>query len=168
MFGIGDIVVCGNNGVCVVEEIGPLTMMGKASKGREYYTLKPYYDSAGKVYLPVDSSPSAMRYALTKSEVEALMTEIDSLKQISITDEKQREAEYRMAVNSSDPRRLIRIIKTMYFRKQSRMENGKKSTAIDERYFRIAETRLYDEMALALGIEREEVRDYIRGYLENL
>ena len=94
------------------------------------------------------------------------MNEIDDLDQIDISDEKKRETEYRNAVNSKDPRRLIRIIKTMYFRRKARIESGKKSTAIDERYFRIAENRLYEEMAMALSIDRDEVKEYIRNYIE--
>ena len=94
------------------------------------------------------------------------MDEIEDLDQINISDEKKRELEYKNAVNSKDPRKLIRIIKTMYFRRKARIESGKKSTAIDERYFRIAENRLYEEMALALDIDREEVKEYIRNYIE--
>lgn len=165
MFKVGDTVVT-SNGVCQVETIGPLANMGKAAAGKEYYTLKPYFDNGGKIYIPVAGEQEAMRFALSKEEVNALVNEIDNLDQINISDEKQREAEYKSAVNSKDPRRLVRIIKTMYFRRKQRVESGKKSTAIDERYFRIAETRLYDEMALALGIEREEVKNYVRKFIE--
>ena len=94
------------------------------------------------------------------------MDEIEDLEQMNILDEKKRETEYKNAVNSKDPRKLIRIIKTMYFRRKARVESGKKSTAIDERYFRIAENRLYEEMALALEVDREEVKEYIRNYIE--
>lgn len=168
MYQIGDMVVCGSNGVCTVEEIGALSIMGRNARHRKFYTLKPYYDETGKVYLPVDCDESSIRPALTKAEVEQLMSEMDELEQIWISDEKQRETQYKNAVNSSDPRKLIRIIKTMYLRKQSRLESGKKSTAVDERYFRIAENRLYEEMALALEIEKDDVKDYIRGYLEKM
>lgn len=168
MYQIGDTVVCGSNGVCTVEEIGSLSIMGRAHRHRKFYTLKPYYDETGKVYLPVDCDESSIRPAMTKAEVELLLSEMDSLEQIWISDEKKREAEYKSAVNSSDPRKLIRIIKTMYLRKQSRLESGKKSTAIDERYFRIAENRLYEEFALALGIEKDDVREHIRDYLEKM
>ncbi len=99
-------------------------------------------------------------------EVKKLMKEIDDLDQINISDEKKRELEYKNAVNSKDPRKLIQIIKTMYFRRKARIESGKKSTAIDERYFRIAENRLYEEMALALGKDRDEIKEYIRNYIE--
>lgn len=165
MFNIGDTVVT-SNGVCQIEKIGPLSGMGKSAAGKEYYTLQPYFDNGGKIYIPVSGQDEAMRFALSKEEVNELVKEIKDLDQINISDEKQREAEYKSAVNSKDPRRLIRIIKTMYFRRKQRVESGKKSTAIDERYFRIAETRLYDEMALALDLGRDEVKEYVRNKIE--
>ena len=165
MFHIGDTVVC-SNGVCTIEQIGPLSGMGKSTVGKSYYTLRPCFDAAATIYVPVDGDEDALRFALGKDEVKKLMEEIDDLDQINISDEKKREAEYKSAVNSKDPRKLIRIIKTMYYRRKARIESGKKSTAIDERYFRIAENRLYEEMALALSIDREEVKEYIREYIE--
>ena len=165
MFNIGDTVVC-SNGVCRIEEIGPLAGMGKSVANRTYYTLRPCFDNAATIYVPVDGDDGALRFALGADEVKELMEEIDDLDQINISDEKKRELEYRNAVNSKDPRKLIRIIKTMYFRRKARIESGKKSTAIDERYFRIAENRLYEEMALALDKDRDEVKEYIRNYIE--
>ncbi len=165
MFHIGDTVVC-SNGVCKIEKIGPLAGMGKSVADRTYYTLRPYFDDAATIYVPVDGDDNALRFALGREEVRELMDEIDDLDEISISDEKKRELEYKNAVNSKDPRKLIRIIKTMYFRRKARIESGKKSTAVDERYFRIAENRLYEEFALALGIDREEIKDYIRNYIE--
>ena len=165
MFSIGDTVVC-SNGVCRIEKIGPLAGMGKSVADRTYYTLRPCFDNAATIYVPVDGDDNALRFALGRDEVKQLMEEIDDLDQISISDEKMREAEYKSAVNSKDPRKLIRIIKTMYFRRKARIESGKKSTAIDERYFRIAENRLYEEMALALSVDRDEVKEYIRKFIE--
>ena len=165
MFHIGDTVVC-SNGVCRIEEIGPLAGMGKSAAGRSYYTLRPCFDDAARIYVPVDGDDNALRFALGRDEVKQLMDEIEDLDQINISDEKKREAEYKNAVNSKDPRKLIRIIKTMYFRRKARIESGKKSTAIDERYFRIAENRLYEEMALALSVDRDEVKEYIRRFIE--
>lgn len=166
MYQIGDVVVCGSNGVCTVLEIGPLAIMGKASRHRKFYTLRPYFDEKGRVYLPVDCDESSIRPALTKAEVEQIISEIDGLDEIIITNEKLRETEYKNAVNSCDPRLLIQIIKTMNTRRQSRIESGKKSTAIDERYFRIAEQRLFDEMSLALDISRDDVKNIVWDHIK--
>lgn len=42
-------------------------------------------------------------------------------------DEKKREEAYRNAIHSCDARELVKIIKTIYLRRQSRIEEGKKN-----------------------------------------
>lgn len=168
MYQIGDTVVCGSNGVCTILEIGPLSIMGKTQRKKKYYTMRPYFDANGRVYMPVDCDEALIRPALTKEEATELMNEFDTLSEIVISDEKMRETEYKNAVNSSNPELLIRIIKTMHLRRQSRLQSGKKSTAIDDRYYRVAEQRLYEEIALALEMERDEARAYLRNYLEKI
>lgn len=55
----------------------------------------------------------------------------------------------------------MRIIKTIYFRKEERILENKKVTATDERYFRMAEEQLYGELAVALSMKKEDVQAYI-------
>lgn len=161
MYQIDDMVVCGSNGVCQIIEIGSLAIMGKAARDRKFYTLRPSFDSSGRVYLPVDCDESSIRPMLTAAEVNHLLEEIPNLTCLEITDEKRREVEYKAAINSSDPFMLIRSLKTMNARRNNRLENGKKSTAIDERYSKIAEQRLYDEISLVLNITRDEAKAQI-------
>ena len=63
---------------------------------------------------------------------------------------------------------LIRIIKTIYLRKRARKEAGRKETAVDARYFRIAEDHLYGELAVALDMSRENVESYINTSLQSV
>ncbi|MCX4321156.1 MAG: CarD family transcriptional regulator, partial [Lachnospiraceae bacterium] len=60
-----------------------------------------------------------------------------------------------------DCRDWIKIIKTLYQRKRERLARGKKTTAMDERYLRMAEENLYSELSLVLGVPREDMEDYI-------
>lgn len=78
-----------------------------------------------------------------------------------INDDKQREQKYREALKSCNPNELIGIIKNMYFRKQKRSAQGKRSTVVDERYFRMAEDALYSELAFAIGREKDEMQEII-------
>ena len=165
MFEIGDNIVCGSNGVCTVEDIGPLRL-SSATKGRMYYTLKPVYDSAGTVFVPVDNDKIVLRFVLSKDEVMDLIRSIPTIDKLWITDEKKREQEYKDAISSCDCRKLIQIIKTLHSRMQKRLESGKKVTAVDDRYFRMAQEHLYEEFALALNISRDECEDYIRDFIE--
>ncbi len=75
--------------------------------------------------------------------------------------EKEREKLYKEAIHSRDPKRLISIMKTLYIRRQKRLEEGKKTTAVDERYFKLAENQLYSELAFALGVEKSELNEII-------
>ena len=47
-----------------------------------------------------------------------------------------------------------------------RISEGKKSTSNDEKYFNIAEDKLYGELAISLGIDKKEVKEYIRSRVE--
>ena len=49
---------------------------------------------------------------------------------------------------------------------QSRIADGKKITSSDEKNFHLAEDRLYGEFAIILGIEREQVREFILEKVE--
>ena len=68
---------------------------------------------------------------------------------------------YKDAIRSYDCRSLVQIIKTLYLRRQSRAEQGKKVLSSDEHYLKKAEELLYSEMSLALSIPKENVVDYI-------
>ena len=67
MFEIGDHVVCGNNGICSVQDITTLNISG-IDKSRKYYLLKPVFLSASTVYIPVDTADQTMRKAVSKEE----------------------------------------------------------------------------------------------------
>lgn len=164
MFEIGDYIIYGSQNVCKVEAIGPMEMGGKKTE-RLYYTLRPIYINGSTVYTPVDNTKVILRPVLTKEEAMRLIEEIPSLEQIDVTDEKGREQIYKEALLSCDCRELVRIIKTLYLRRQSRIEDGKKVTAVDERYFKQAEDALYGELAVAMQMKREEVEDYITEHL---
>lgn len=62
----------------------------------------------------------------------------------------------------------IRIIKTLYLRKQDRLAKGQKIIGLDERYLKQAEDLLYGELAVALGIEKQGVQAYITEEIEKL
>ncbi|MDE6168403.1 MAG: CarD family transcriptional regulator, partial [Acetatifactor sp.] len=60
----------------------------------------------------------------------------------------------------------VRVIKTIYLRKQKRLQSGRKVTAVDAKYGHLAEENLYGELAVALGIGRNEVEGYITRSLD--
>lgn len=160
MFEIGEYVVCGNKGVCVVEDVAKLDISG-VDKEREYYILKPLYVAGSTVYVPVDSAEKSMRRVLKRDEAQKLIKDIPDIPLLVISNEKLSEQMYRECIKANDCEELIKIIKTIYLRKQKRIQAGRKVTAVDAKYFHIAEDSLYGELAVALEMPKDEVESYI-------
>lgn len=165
MFNIGQCVICGNKGVCTVEDITTLDISG-VDKAKKYYILKPKYVTASTVYVPVDSAANSMRNILTKEEAQELIKEIPEIPVLEIKNEKLAEQEYKACMKQNDSREWAKLVKTIYLRKQKRLEDGRKETAVDSKFFRIAEENLYGELAVALGMERGKVCEYITECLQ--
>lgn len=161
MFDIGDYIVCGSNGVCRVKEIGPLSMNG-ADRTRKYYTLEQIYPGGGRIFTPVDNQKVVMRPVLSKAEADELVDEMTDIDILWISNDRKREDEYKQALRKCDCKELVRIIKTLYQRKKTRIAAGKKVTAADEKYFKIAEDCLYGELAISFNMEKDEVKEYIK------
>lgn len=167
MFNIGDYMICGANGVCKVEEIGPLEV-GGISKDCMYYTLRPVYASESTVFTPVDNEKIIMRPILTKEEAQTLIDDMPNIETFWVDDDKRREVIYKEALHSCDCTELVKIIKTSYLNQQARLAAGKKVTMGDKKYFQMAEEQLYGELALSLQMEKGEVKEFIVNRLEQL
>jgi len=167
MFKKGEYVVCGNNGICKVTDVTTLNMAG-TPKDRVYYILKPVYAEASTVYIPVDNHKVALRAALTEKDVYKLIKKIPDLDLIWVENDKQRELTYKECLKKNSCEDYVRIIKTLYLRKQDRLAKGQKIIGLDERYLKQAEDLLYGEVAVALGIEKQGVQAYITEEIEKL
>ena len=165
VFEIGEYVVCGNKGVCVVENITTLDISG-VDKERKYYILKPKYQAGSTVYVPVDSSKESLRRVLSREEAAKLIHAIPEIPLINITDDKLSEQTYKECLRANSCEQWVRIIKTIYLRKQKRIQAGRKVTAVDAKYFHLAEESLYGELAVALGMDRGDVEAYITGEID--
>lgn len=165
MFKVGEYIVHGRNGVCKVEDITHIDIAG-ADKNQLYYTLVPMKSVDSKIFFPVDSNRVIMRSVVTKAEAEHIVQQMDKIEPMWIENERQREAAYKQAICSCDCMQLIGVIKTLHERNQERLEHGKKATYVDDRYLKEAKENLHDEFAIALGIDKEEVEEYIREHVK--
>ena len=82
-----------------------------------------------------------------------------------IENEIKRKEEYSRIIRDADKRELIRLIKTLYLRRSELIGCGRKMRAFDENFLKLAEDLLFDEFAYILGIERNEVVDYIEKHI---
>lgn len=165
MFKTGTYIICGQHGVCRIEDVGPL-QLSEASKKRDYYTLSQVYSKGGVIYVPVDSNKIIMRPLLSKIEADTLLHEIADLEEIPVENDRQREEIFKKAIMTCDVKEWIRVIKTILIRRKKRLEQGKKTTAGDERCLHAAQENLYGELAVVLGMEKHEVENHILSIIE--
>ncbi len=161
MFQVNDLVVFGTHGVCKVKAVGNLNMSA-ADEDRLYYTLKPLYETQqSAVYTPVDNCKAPMRAASTREEALKLIDRIPIIDTVWVIDDRQREGMYREIMLKNECTGWIQIIKTLYLKKQKRLAEGKKFTAKDDFYFKLAEDLLYGELAAVLEMSLTGIKDII-------
>lgn len=165
MFEKGGYIVYGTTGVCQIEDITTLHMNG-ADDQRLYYVMHPCFQKGNTIFTPVDSGKIPIRAVMTPEEARELVDAIPEIEELWEKNDKERERRYKEAIRGCNPREWIQIIKTSYQRRQQRLAQGKKATTVDERYFRTAEDRLYAELAIALGLSKDEIKDFITEQLQ--
>lgn len=167
MYEIGDYIIYGNHGVCKVEEIGSLDISG-LDKSLDCYTLQPVFSKASTLYTPVDNEKVSMRKVITNEEAEELIEQIADTELLWVENDKQREETYKEALRKRDCTDWVKIIKTLYVRKQERLSQGKKLTFTDEKYLSIAQDFLYGELSIAMDMDRDEIEGLVIERLEQL
>ena len=160
MFSKGEYVIYGNAGVCEIIDISTLDMHG-APKDKLYYILKPVNQNESKVFTPVDNTKVVNRKLISKEDIEALIGDIPNIQELLVKDEKLREQTYKDCIRSCQCRNLLSLIKTIYYRKEERQHQGKKLSAMDEKYFKLAQDNLNIEFSISLKLPLDEMEDYI-------
>ena len=165
MYQPGDLIIYGGEGVCRVESVGPLALSDVKSD-KLYYTLQPIYRS-GTVFAPVENKVF-MRPVIDREEAEGLVRAIPDIEERHLEGHNLRIAGeyYQKMTDSHNCADLVQLIKTIYSKQQSAQAAGRKGGQVDERYRKRAEDTLYGELAVALGIPKDEVEAYIHRVIE--
>lgn len=159
MYKVNDLLVYKKD-VCVVKEIKT-----KYIKDTDYYILSPITDKSLKIQIPTNSS--AVRSLISKEEIDKIIENIPNIEVIK-NDTKKLENDYKELMQSGTHEDLIKIIKTTYLRNKERLDNNKKTTDKDNYYFNQAETYLYNEFSVVLGLTYEETKAYLIDKVEKL
>jgi CarD family transcriptional regulator len=156
MFSVGEKIIYGENGVCTVEKIEPLAMSG-ASKDKLYYHLRPMIGS-GMVFTPVDSG-AYMRPVMSREEAEALIEAMPGIEPAVCYDNRFNhvDAFYKELFRQHSCEALVAIVKGL----RSRMAERKTRSSRAEATMKRAREMLHGELAVALGLELNQVEGYI-------
>lgn len=164
-FSIGDKIIYGVHGVCVIDDIKKLDF----SKSPElFYVLKPASDQRSSVFVPVGNAElgSKMKKILSSEEISELIGLMPNEDELWIENDVQRKASYAEIIKNNDRRSMIRIIKTLYLRREKLKLEKKKMRSFDEKFLQEAENILYDEFSYVLNIKKDEVVPFICNKIE--
>ena len=153
MFQKDDYVIYGNSGICRVEDVGVPENYPIVRAGRLYYTLVQVFGS-GTIYAPVDTQVY-MRNILTKQEAETLIEQIPEIEAEAFAGQDVR------TLSENYREDLVRLIKTIFQKKQSIAGSGKKLAKTEQDFDRVAKDLLHQEFSIALEIPLEAVEEYI-------
>ena len=160
MFKINDYVVYGSNGVCKVTDIEQVTLRNEEL---EYYILSPVYNEKMTIKTPVNNQKILMRELMTKAEIVNLLKEISKNETVEIEDSRRRVEEYKAIIKRGNAEELIKVINSIKLEKDAKNSIGKKLNKTDEDIMISASKQLYQEMAIVLDIDVDEVQDYIKN-----
>lgn len=163
MYQIGETIVYGQTGVCTVEAIGYLPETGKK---RLYYTLRPRY-MPGMVYVPVEA-PVYSRPLLSPTQARDWIARMTEIPEHICPDGRlmaQRQF-YSGVFHSHDMALMIGVIKGLYHKEHSKTRNGRPLSVTERQVFRQAEDLVHQELAASLGVEVEQIPQYIRNRLQ--
>lgn len=161
MYAIGDKIVYGENGVCTVYAIAPLSM-SRTDKNKLYYHLRPLIGS-GTYFTPVDSG-AFMRPVISREEAEALIAAIPGIAPAICNDSRFNhvDAFYKELFKQHTCEALVAIVKGL----RQRISGKKTRSSRAEATMRRAKDMLHGELAVALGMEVDAVEQYITECIE--
>ena len=160
MFEKGEMVFYKNIGVCEVVDITSLDFA--MDTDQKYYVMKSIYKN-GINYVPVGVEIENIRNIISKEEAEELVRKIPEIEVDAVLDlaTKEMTEYYEEKLNTGDPLDILELSLSIDKKKEYLSDEKKKFGTIDDNYLKKALDMLYEELAAALGIGKEEMPKYI-------
>ena len=161
MFQTGDTVRCGQAGICRVEEIKRMKMVGEE---QDYYVLMPLCKSGAMLFVPCanESLVAKMLPPLTREEIEEVVNDVRDRSPEWIRDFRRRSESSKKALSSGDRREALYLIKNIYAHKAEILGEGKRIHTTDDYFLKDAENLIYFEFSYVLGEDMQSVADFFR------
>ncbi len=165
-FQVGRHVAYGTNGICVIEDIKPMTFAA-GMKEKTYFILNPEGNASSKVFVPADNEKlvSKMRTIMTKDEIDELLIGIKGKEIKWESDRRFRSENFHEIMAKGVTEDMLLMIRCLYMKKKELADAGKNLPTTDGNTLKAAEKLVEEEFAYTLGIEPSEVTGYIRSMI---
>lgn len=160
MFQQGEFVVYGMHGVCRIlgREVRRIDR-----NSIEYYVLEPVKHADDRYYVPAQNAAavSKMKPLLNKQQLDELLSLPGATMNVWIEDENLRKQKYRELITGGDRVALLSMVRALHIHKEILLAQERRLHLCDVNFLRDAENLLGEEFSLVLGIEPNEVGNYI-------
>jgi len=165
MYQIGEQVVYGVHGVCSVVDREERVVDRKRVV---YLALEPVGQEGTRYLVPTHNAVAMgkVRPMLSREELTALMESEEVRSGSWIRDENLRKQTYRELIGSGDRVRLMQMVRTLYRHRDSQTAAGRKVHMCDDNFLRDAEKLLTGEVAIVMGVDLEQAKQFIRSRLK--
>lgn len=165
MFIKGDVVTYAAAGVCKVAGTMENKVKGEMKK---YIVLNPVYESNSTIYVPTDNEElmGRIKNIMSKDDIDSLIRSMPDIDTEWIENDAERSESFRRIIKSGDRKEIMRMVRILYLHRKDQLEHGRKFHSADEKFLKEAEHILFDEFAVVLGIDPEQVVDFISKKLE--
>lgn len=153
MYNIGQKVLYGANGVCVIDGVTE-KKIGRSKL--EYYVLKPMGSSGSTLFIPTANETliGKLRSVLTPGQIESALE--SSLPEEWEDDKQLRLEGFRNIIARADFSELISLIRTITEHARAVQQKGKRLHVADEKILKEAEKMVCEEIETVLGVDKEE------------
>lgn len=164
MYRIGDNVMYGMHGVCVVKDMEQRIVDRKQVT---YLVLEPEGQTGSRYMVPTHNAAAMakIRPVLSGEEMDALLASGPVRADGWIPDEGKRKHRYRELISVCDRVQLACMICSLYRRRAELFAAGKKLHMCDENFLRDAEKILSGEIAAAMNLTPADALKYLRKKL---
>lgn len=158
---VDDLVVYRSAGVCRVISKEEQCMDGVHYQ--DYIKLKPLADPNSTYYIPSDGAEDKLRWLLDREQVLELIDTMPNGSEDELWSDNRRERKmlYSQILRGDDQKALVQLISELYFKKQDQQARGKRFSTMDENAMKNAESLMLQEFGIVLGMEPDQVRDFI-------
>lgn len=165
MFQVGEKVVYGSHGVCMVVDQEERTI---DRKRLTYLALEPVGQDGSRYLVPTHNAAAMakLRHMLSREELDAMLQSEEIRANNWIKDENQRKQTYRELIGSGDRAKLMQMVHTLYRHKASQAAAGRKVHLCDDNFLRDAEKLLLGEVSIVMGMDTDEAKQYLRSKLK--
>lgn len=158
MLKVNDYVRYGAKGVFQIVEIQK--RRNKDNKKSNWFVLYNNCDGVDtKIVTPADNP--TLRKIMSKEEALDLIRKMEDMEIIWDNNKRTRDETFHEILASSDMNKMAQLMKSIYFTRYEKLQEGKDISQRDKDVYNNAEKLLFEELSISLGIPKNEVLDFI-------